>query len=299
MKTILTHNGKFHADDVFAVATLFLAHPEEQFKVIRSRDIALEESADFVVDVSGKYDGKKFFDHHQTGGAGMHENKVPYASFGLVWKEFGAVVCGGDFFSVKQIEDRLVSSLDAHDNGVKIYEELYPVSPFELSEYVGAFNPTWIEEEEGERGEEKRLDIFLKLVEWAKELLLREIKRHKDKNTAYAQVKEIYEKSENKKIIIMDKYMPWQDAIMEYSEPVFVIFPQMGGEAWAAKTVPKEKHSFESRLDLPAAWAGKRDAELARESGVADAIFCHNKLFLATAKSREGAIKLAELALQR
>jgi uncharacterized UPF0160 family protein len=37
--------------------------------------------------------------------------------------------------------------------------------------------------------------------------------------------------------------------------------------------------------------------ELAQVTGVADAVFCHNKLFMAVAKSKEGAIKLAELAL--
>jgi uncharacterized UPF0160 family protein len=295
MKKIITHNGTFHADDVFAVATLMLAHSEEQFEVVRTRDKDVIASADFVVDVGGVCDGKKLFDHHQAGGAGMHENGIPYASFGLVWKEFGALVCG-DMFVKNQIEDGLVSSLDAHDNGVKISEELYPVSPYEISHYISSFNPTWLEEEKyGIENETKRREVFLKLVVWAKELIGREIKRHKDKNVAYTQVKEIYEKSKDKRIIVLDRYMPWQDAIMEAPEPMFVVYPQ--GDGWGAKTVPKERHSFESRVDFPASWAGKMDKDLADLSGVSDATFCHNKLFLAVAKSREGAIKLAEIAL--
>jgi len=40
-----------------------------------------------------------------------------------------------------------------------------------------------------------------------------------------------------------------------------------------------------------------RDKELQKVTGVADAIFCHRSLFLAVVKSKEGAIKLAELTL--
>ena len=299
-KTIVTHSGTFHADDVFAVATLLLAHSEESFQIIRTRDEAVVSQGDFVVDVGGFYDGKKFFDHHQEGGAGVRENNLPYASFGLVWKEFGAEVCGGDFFVAKQIDDSLVSSMDAHDNGVKTYEELYSVSPFELSHYVSSFNPTWLEEEEWKDArEEKTLQIFENLVGWAREFILREIKRHKDKNKAFQLVKDAYAKSKDKRIIILDRYYPWQDALREYQEPVFVVYPQEDGKSWAAKTVPKDRDSFDSKMLFPASWAGKRDAELARETGVPDALFCHNKRFIATAKSREGAFALAKLTLAK
>ena len=39
------------------------------------------------------------------------------------------------------------------------------------------------------------------------------------------------------------------------------------------------------------------DETLQKVTGVEDAVFCHKGLFLAVAKSKEGAIKLAELAL--
>jgi uncharacterized UPF0160 family protein len=60
----------------------------------------------------------------------------------------------------------------------------------------------------------------------------------------------------------------------------------------------KEACSFENRKSLPAAWAGKRGKNLAEISGVSDAVFCHNALFMAVANSREGARKLAEFALK-
>src|SRR5690606_7569866 len=95
-KTIVTHNGSFHADDIFACATLTL-HLEQQgkgYKIIRTRDESRIDSADFVVDVGGIYDEKtNRFDHHQPGGAGSRDNGVPYAAFGLVWKHYGHLVC--------------------------------------------------------------------------------------------------------------------------------------------------------------------------------------------------------------
>jgi len=49
---------------------------------------------------------------------------------------------------------------------------------------------------------------------------------------------------------------------------------------------------------LPAEWAGLRDAELARVTGVADAVFCHRNRFMAVARTKEGAVALAKLALK-
>ena len=298
MKTLLTHNGTFHADDVFAAATFLLAHPGEDWQIVRSRDKAQINQAEAVLDVGDIYDPKNMrFDHHQDGGAGVRENGIPYAACGLVWKELGAVVCGGDFFVAKQIDDGLVSSMDAHDNGVKLYDELYSVSPYELSQYVKIWNHTWKEEQEaGNNIESSNLEVFTQLVEWAKSLITREITRFKDKNSAFDLVKVAYEDSEDKRIVILEKFYPWQSAISEYPEPLYVVYPTIEGK-WAAKAVPVREGSFDSRKPFPESWAGKRDAELASVSGVSDASFCHNGRFLVVAGSKEGAIALANKSL--
>ena len=67
---------------------------------------------------------------------------------------------------------------------------------------------------------------------------------------------------------------------------------------WRVSAVPKEVGTFENKKDLPDAWAGKSGVELAKITGVEDAIFCHRGKFIAAAKSFEGAKKLVELALQ-
>jgi uncharacterized UPF0160 family protein len=82
-KTIVTHNGNFHADDVFSVAALKSIF--SSFTLIRTRDLEIISTADIVIDVGGEYDPEKGrFDHHQRGNAGERENGIPYSSFGLM-----------------------------------------------------------------------------------------------------------------------------------------------------------------------------------------------------------------------
>src|ERR1035437_8037366 len=93
-KILVTHNGIFHADDIFATATLSLLL-DGHIKVTRTRDENLIKSADYVYDVGGIYDpALNRFDHHQVGGAGKRDNGIPYAAFGLVWMQYGETVCG-------------------------------------------------------------------------------------------------------------------------------------------------------------------------------------------------------------
>jgi uncharacterized UPF0160 family protein len=56
--------------------------------------------------------------------------------------------------------------------------------------------------------------------------------------------------------------------------------------------------TFDLRKSFPESWAGKVDGELAKASGVPDAVFCHNKRFIAVAKSRDGALALVKKALE-
>jgi uncharacterized UPF0160 family protein len=48
---LATHNGTFHADDVFGVAVLQLLHPGAE--LVRTRDPETIAKADFAVDVGG------------------------------------------------------------------------------------------------------------------------------------------------------------------------------------------------------------------------------------------------------
>lgn len=116
---IATHNGKFHADDVFGVSLLKQLYPDAT--VVRSRDESVLDSADIVLDVGGRYNpAEGRFDHHQRD-AGERSNGILYSAFGLLWQEYGLQFCEGDASVFRRIDSRLVEGIDAVDNGQEIY----------------------------------------------------------------------------------------------------------------------------------------------------------------------------------
>lgn len=299
MKTLVTHNGTFHADDVFAVATFLMANNEgNEWVVVRSRDEEIIKKADAVIDVGGVYDiGALRFDHHQKSGAGERVNQIPYASFGLVWNIFGEMICDNKKIS-EDIERKIVLSVDAHDNGTALTENKFEnIFIYSVSDLVSDFNITWKEESESGDGDKLRYDAFMYLVSIATKLIQRMITRSEDKYEARGFVMDAYNKSEDKRIVIMDRFYPWQDVLIDLPEPLFVIFPNPTQDAWTIKTVPKEKNSFESRKLFPESWAGLRDDECVAATGVETALFVHNARFIAGTKTIEDAISLVKKAL--
>ena len=291
--TIVTHSSKFHTDDIFAVATLLLVlEKDHEIVVVRSRDRKIIDAADYVVDVGDEYNAdRNRFDHHQEGRAGERKNGIPYASFGLVWKKYGEELSGSESVAEK-IDKKLVQPTDASDNGIQIFEtKIEGVSPYTLDTLRRAFVPTWKE------GFKDIDSIFMELVGDAKTVLQREIKKAKDDSEAGSAVLRAYEKSDDKRLIVFDRYYPADDFLNRYSEPLFTIFPSTDEDTWLLTAVQDSKESQINRKDLPSAWAGKSGEELEKITGVPGSVFCHVNLFLAVAKTKEAALKLAEIAL--
>jgi uncharacterized UPF0160 family protein len=108
----------------------------------------------------------------------------------------------------------------------------------------------------------------------------------------------IYKNTEDKRIIIFDKNYPSEFILNEFPEPLFVVYPKDDDDLWAIKTVKDDPKVFVNRKNFPKQWAGLKDEELQNVTGVNDAVFCHRALFLAVAKTKEGAIKLAQIAVE-
>jgi uncharacterized UPF0160 family protein len=288
---IVTHSSKFHTDDIFAVATLSLVLGEENIEVVRSRDPEVIKTGDYVVDVGGEYNlDTKRFDHHQKGGAGQRENGIPYASFGLVWKHFGTQVSGSEEV-MKRIDQQLVQPVDAGDNGVKTFNKIIEdVNPYTIGAFFDTYNPSWKNEDN------VRINEFMTAVGIARGLLLRIISKEKDFFEADRMVKDIYASCEDKRLIVMDKYYPSNETLCNFPEPLFTVYPQGDGK-WVIKAIKDDDESFDYRKYLPKDWSGKTGAELEDVTGVTGANSCHNALFIATAKSREAILKMAEIAI--
>ncbi len=297
MKKLITHNGSFHSDDIFACAILclMLEKNNETFEIIRTRDEEIIKMGDFVFDVGGIYDAENNrFDHHQIGGAGRRpvgSIQIEYAAVGLVWRKFGIKLCDSQKV-VDFVEKRLIAPIDAGDNGFDLIQNLYEVSPYLLQHLFLAMRPTWREESL------KEDEMFLKSLEIAKQILKREIVQAEDSVLAEDLVTSAYHNSLDKRIIVLEKNYPYEYTLNNFSEPLFVIYPREDNINWGIKAVREDPKTFINRKNFPKLWAGLRDEELQNVSGVRDAVFCHRGLFLAVAKSREGAIKLAQLALE-
>lgn len=294
---VVTHSGNFHTDEVFACATIALCNADT-IEIVRSRDPEIWEKGDYVIDVGGVCDpSTNRFDHHQEGGAGMRQNGIPYSSFGLVWKEYGETLCGGDALIARRIDEKMVQPIDAADCGINSFVlNDRKIFPYLLHHVVAAFRPTWKEDTENtltyDQGFNRAFDI-------AKEVLKREIIIARDYEEGSHFAEEAYQKAEDKRIIIVEGQYPWEEVLNKYTEPIFVIKPDKADGRWKVRTIRLHHESFAARKDFPKSWAGKTGDEFAKISGVPDAIFCHNSgTYIAVAGSKEGALKLAQIAVE-
>ena len=319
--TIATHSGTFHADDVFGVGVLMGIFPSHT--LLRTRNKDLIATADFVVDVGGIWDAATGrFDHHQRGFTGARPARqvdgdagpttvpgVGYASAGLVWSAFGATYVAAwasthghalDAHAVADVanslDHSLVQYLDIVDTGQG------DVAPgiFGLSALIAQLNTHWLEEQGLDlEGKAKLLETrFREAVAITRKFLDHAISKKIAQIRAMDIVRQAPRLLGGKLLHLKEGGMPWTRVVAdEMPEVMFVIYPDSDGNQYQIKTVPVEPGSFDTRMDLPASWAGLRDQELAAVTGVEDSVFCHLNLFIGGARSFEGALKLAELAL--
>ena len=178
----LTHSGTFHADDVFATAFIKLINPN--IKVIRASSVPVDFKG-IVYDI-----GNGLFDHHSLDNK-KRSNGIPYAAFGKLWAHFAPFIY--DDYIVGKIDKKFIAPLDLSDN---------TGSPDTLCSAIAAMNP--VDEANGDKE-------FAEAVKFAtiilKNLIQHEIKNYEEEK----EVKEIYEKSINKEIIVLNKHLHFTD----------------------------------------------------------------------------------------
>ena len=286
-----THDGRFHADEIFALAVLKLIFPD--LEIVRSRKENLYKNVDIIVDVGGVYDPEDLiFDHHQRNFSIKRESGIPYASFGLVWKKYGKLLCGSSEAS-EYIDSMIVQAIDADDNGIEIFETTVDGIPFHsLSDIIESFVPRYVNDEKLQKGFDHAL-IF------ATSYMKRQIKLAKELfKVALPNIRNAIKIAEDPRILIFKKFdKTWLNFISQESEKArFVIFPTHR-KTWAIRCIPQRGRKFEYCKLLPSEWGG-RQKDFAEISGVHDALYCHNGCFLAEAETFEGAHKLTVFALK-
>lgn len=311
-----THDGIFHSDEVVACAILALFHSDDQIVIVRSKDVSLLQAkeANILVDVGGG-----LYDHHQPGGNGKRKNGVPYASAGLVWREYGEGViykCFDELYSpsssiladnptktyestfkdiVKDIDENLIQNVDKEDNGISV--------PTHAFSFITSFLPVYgCKQNSFDEGFQLALNVTIEILKHAiyaaisKELTLKLVLGLIEEDGIVS----------HSILEIPSQTFPWLEALCNYNIDFawsdtncinFVIFPYPSG-GWAAQCVPPSlEKKFEQRISFPKEWAGQTE-NLPKISGVKDATFCHNGCFFVRAKTKEGVIALCENAIK-
>lgn len=291
IKTIGTHSGKFHADDVMATAILKLLLGD--INVTRTRDENILKKLDFIYDI-----GLGDFDHHQLDKE-IRDNNVPYAACGLVWREFGSRVIQkfdsdleeNDIIEIfDSIDKNLVQGIDATDNGIDIKTDIKVTS---ISDILQKFNPTW-------DSIQSKDEAFEESVKYASEIIKRMILRQLSAMKARNIVNDAFENRDMNEIMILSKGCPWLQQLLKLdinNEVLFVISPADNNEEYTIQTVKKNVDTFEARKDILETIRGKSSDEINSIIKINDAIFCHKAGFIASTKSIDSALKIARLSI--
>ena len=285
---LITHAGRFHADDVFA--TVILMKYFGVAKVYRAIEVPINVRKNVIV-----YDiGGGLYDHHQKGGNGTHyKSGVPYASAGLVWRDFGKYVLKNSSdpcFVWKTIDKRVIQGIDAIDNYVMPPVD-YPAQPMSISKAISNFNPTW-------NSDENVNEAFVRAVRFAETIFDNMVKSAEARVEAQDIISAAIENSCNH-IMVLEPFAPWFEFLYSSTNPKaqeidFVVYPSnRGGYNW--ECVSKEYGGREYRKSVPKKWHGCNAEELRKITGIETAKFCHSDGFVGGAETFEDAIKMINL----
>ena len=255
---VATHDGSFHADEVFAIAALGLLG--EPVEVIRTRDRDALAKADLRIDVGFRDDARTGdFDHHQRDFDAARDNGVRYASFGLVWRAFG------DAGLRRRPGRRRRGRRDAR-----------AVSG--CQRHRSAADPLAARGRAADhaRRAHRRLQRALGRDPHARDRNVSASMRPSSSRATSSPAKSpppppagarngsCARRSPPRRtraLVELPVNAPWKQVLVpEAADALFVIYPKRQG--FGLEAVPRELGSFDNRRDLPAAWGGLEGAEL-------------------------------------
>lgn len=288
-----THSGSFHADDILAAATLRLVQPA--VTILRSRDKDQLNAADILFDVGRVFDPATCrFDHHQLEYKEARENGIPYSSFGLVWRELGAMLCGSAA-AANRVDISLVQGVDAMDCGVTLSKEILPVKLMSISAVLGSFNPGW-----QDLATPEAMNAAFEQACGVAKVILENVIREA---SGFEKAKAVVEQGtllEGGRLLLLEHGVPWKETVLEsskYDRLLYVIYPDAQAK-WHVCCVPDKAGSFSNRKSLPLAWAGLDGEELDKVTGIQGCVFCHRARFVGGHTTKDGAIEMVKLALR-
>lgn len=287
--TLVTHSGRFHADDLLAYAVLSDLFPNAT--LIRSRSHEQGPNT-LMFDIGRDYDAEAMvFDHHQENQP-LRDNDIPYSSFGLIWKHFGKDWLAHHALTVRDLHGRLdrsfVTAIDKMDNGLPATKAKEP-HPLALPKMLNGFNA--LPDSDAAFKHASRI---------AKEILLGQALTLGAEIENTASVKHALQNRIDPRWMELPKGMAFLSGLRKYNgdDVVYVLFPASDEDAWYVSAVRKGNKENDLKKPFPESWAGQRAESLVALTGVKTATFCHAGRFLVGAQTREDALALLILSLE-
>ncbi|MCU9847832.1 MYG1 family protein [Defluviimonas sp. WL0024] len=296
---LVTHSGGFHADELLSSVILTRLFPDAT--LIRSREAqwVTPGAGKIIYDVGRAHDPEaRIFDHHQRPNP-LRADGQPYSSFGLIWQQYGRSylraldVPEADIDGIHHDFDRdFVLPIDLMDNGALEPSVAGPLAGMTLPVLLESLKPAF-----DERGADADDTAFMKALPVARAFVEAVITGKAAEARAAAIVTHGISAAGASPVLELPMGMPFRSAIEKAGADhlLFVVHPRESD--WALTTIRKRGDSFESRADLPKAWAGLTDEALEKACGVEGAKFCHNARFIAVAGTRDAVMEMARLAV--
>lgn len=295
---IAVHDGDFHGDDAFSVAYLIifllsLGVLRKNIKIIRTRNQEVLARAHYCLDVCGVYDPESGrVDHHiheRDIPWDKRENGIPYATFGLLHGLIGKLVCGSTE-AAAILEEKLVLTIDAaDDNCISYLDTPGKEQSYSFPNGIFALNQT---------DEKKQKKAFTQAVCLAEMILAAEICKAKEAAEKKATFKQTLSESGEQGFVVLNEVFHWGElaVLLSPSTLLYIVSPREDG-TWQVKCVSDLGGG--DRKKLPKNWWNLSEENLSKQTGVPSALYCHHNGFMVKAKTKKGAIRLAELAIEQ
>jgi uncharacterized UPF0160 family protein len=269
---VITHDGVFHADEVFAIALLKeFVSPFLQIERTRNPETianALQDPTVFVLDLGLTFDPDNLnFDHHQNKG-GQATNMLI-----LNWLR-----------ETDRIENELAKELHTFMKGIsdfdtnegEIHQAFATINPRNelrlVSHVVAGFNrnPTDVKEQR---------QAFSNALEFASAILQNEIHSANERIKA-VKIWESKEKMNN--CLVFDEFCPIWKEKAKHTHITCAVMPT--GANWSCLSIDSEKHPLPTEQEIK---------ELLGET-VTDFVFAHKGRFTAGFLTKESAVKIGQ-----
>lgn len=280
IKKIVTHDGTFHTDELFAIAYILLSAGYD-IPVERTRNISEDDFNDpsvYIIDVGFKYQPElNNYDHHQDDPA-VNE----FSAFGLIFRHFGEAKgyylessYGKDTPAIaSNVLTNLVTKIDAWDNGEVTFRDAESSNIIPLQQVFRWFNVDLADSESQNHAFTVALHIAKNIIKGA----VNSAYRAHDAVNVWNRRRSIL----NDQVIVFDSFcMIWKNRAANQGGVHLAIWPENDSE-WVVSTMDNKVLSIaDDGLPKP-----RR-------------IFRHKSGFMAKYNNREDCLTVARLSLKQ